>query len=409
MKELKQEAIATTTVSHAKPKTQKVMAATKVSGQSPATTKKVAGAKRAAAKQVPLPLTPTATPSALVMMPLNLIETAQQVRTEFNDESLQELAQDIARRGVLQPVLLRPFPGQSNYLLIAGERWYRAAKLAGLADIPAIVGETDAESATEMQIAENIQREDLSLADTARVMRKVYEQANNSVTHAAAKLHKSKSWVSKHLSASCQNLHWLAKNILENGFTEDLEIVLTLDKLARLNFGKASDLTKLIEAGEAGRQSVRIAYDECKAEAEDIETERDARNTPEAKAEREAKQKEQEAEWKRQRDEREAQEKKDPRRLCLRITHDAQVVPGEREVLTSEQVDILNAHLGSIHAEGAILELDQAVKKISKMIYNGDYSDIEIAAFFLGITTKAFDLNFLINQVTAAIEEEEGA
>src|SRR5690606_30176801 len=90
---------------------------------------------------------------------------------EDADNSLQELADDIAKRGVLQPILVRPVQG-GRYQLIAGERRFRAAKLAGLANIPVHVKAMSDEEAEEAQFIENIHRKNLTLREqAARIQR----------------------------------------------------------------------------------------------------------------------------------------------------------------------------------------------------------------------------------------------
>jgi ParB family transcriptional regulator, chromosome partitioning protein len=91
----------------------------------------------------------------------------KQPRREFDGESLLALSESIKARGVLQPLVVRPLPGGS-YELIAGERRLRAAKLAGLEQLPAIVRETEEGERLELALIENMAREDLNPIDEAR-------------------------------------------------------------------------------------------------------------------------------------------------------------------------------------------------------------------------------------------------
>jgi ParB family transcriptional regulator, chromosome partitioning protein len=91
----------------------------------------------------------------------------EQPRREFDGESLLALSESIKARGVLQPLVVRPLPGGS-YELIAGERRLRAAKLAGLDQLPAIVRETKEDERLELALIENMAREDLNPIDEAR-------------------------------------------------------------------------------------------------------------------------------------------------------------------------------------------------------------------------------------------------
>lgn len=191
----------------------------------------------------------------LLMVPLELIDTAAQVRTEFDNDSIAELAADLAARGVLQPVLLRRMEG-GRYLMIAGERRLRAARLAQLPAIPALAGEIDSEAAEDMQLAENIQRENLSLEDTAKAVRRLFDRLG-SLQAVADKVHKSKPWVSKRLAVTCDEFHWGARQLLEDGVCEDLETLLALSKCYEISWQHAQDLATKIRAGQAGRQTAR--------------------------------------------------------------------------------------------------------------------------------------------------------
>ena len=89
-----------------------------------------------------------------------------QPRTKMDDSSLEELAASIRTQGLMQPILVRPI-GSNRYEIIAGERRWRAAKIAGLAEIPALVREVPDSSALAMALVENIQREDLNPLEEA--------------------------------------------------------------------------------------------------------------------------------------------------------------------------------------------------------------------------------------------------
>jgi ParB/RepB/Spo0J family partition protein len=207
----------------------------------------------------------------LAFVPLGLIDTADQVRTEFDDETIRELASDIAARGVLQPVLLRRLES-GRYLMIAGERRLRASRLAELPAIPAIVGEIDQDAADDMQLAENIQREDLSLADTAAAIRRLFDRVG-SLQAVADRVHKSKPWVSKRLAVSHADFHPLPKSLLETGFCEDIETLNTLNQLCAINFNMAYQLANEIREGKAGRQTVRERLELAKQQEIDLNAE----------------------------------------------------------------------------------------------------------------------------------------
>ncbi len=90
-----------------------------------------------------------------------------QPRKAFDEEALAELADSINQHGVLQPLLVRPIPG-GGYQIVAGERRWRAARMAGLSTVPAIVRELEDEQVMEIALIENLQREDLSPLEEAQ-------------------------------------------------------------------------------------------------------------------------------------------------------------------------------------------------------------------------------------------------
>ena len=89
-----------------------------------------------------------------------------QPRKDFDDETLAELADSISQHGILQPLLVRPIFG-GGYQIVAGERRWRAARMAGLTTVPAIIRELDDEQVMELALIENLQREDLSPLEEA--------------------------------------------------------------------------------------------------------------------------------------------------------------------------------------------------------------------------------------------------
>lgn len=97
-----------------------------------------------------------------------------QPRRSFSEESLAELADSIAQHGILQPLLVRPIPG-GGYQIVAGERRWRAARMAGLDEIPAVVREMSDSQVMELALIENLQREDLNPLEEAMGYRSLME------------------------------------------------------------------------------------------------------------------------------------------------------------------------------------------------------------------------------------------
>jgi ParB family chromosome partitioning protein len=125
----------------------------------------------------------------LASLPLDLLQRGKyQPRVDMRPESLSELADSIKSRGVVQPILVRPLarrnPGESQrYEIIAGERRWRAAQMAGVAEIPAVIRDVPDEAAVAMSLIENIQRENLNPLEEARALSRLIEEFG--LTHQA--------------------------------------------------------------------------------------------------------------------------------------------------------------------------------------------------------------------------------
>ena len=111
-------------------------------------------------------------------IPIKAIRTAlKPTRSEPRPELLEELVASIKATGLIQPLIVRPVPGfPHQFEVVAGERRFRAAQLAGLADIPAIIREFNDQEALAVSLIENIQREELSPADEARALKRLIEE-----------------------------------------------------------------------------------------------------------------------------------------------------------------------------------------------------------------------------------------
>ncbi|MEO8455127.1 MAG: ParB/RepB/Spo0J family partition protein [Sphingomicrobium sp.] len=118
-----------------------------------------------------------------------------QPRIQFSEQSIDELADSIAERGVLQPILLRPHGDGEGFEIIAGERRWRAAQRARLHTIPAIVREIDEAATAELALIENIQREDLNAIEEAEGYKQLIERHGHTQENVAKIVHKSRSHV----------------------------------------------------------------------------------------------------------------------------------------------------------------------------------------------------------------------
>ncbi|MDD2620432.1 MAG: ParB/RepB/Spo0J family partition protein [Syntrophomonadaceae bacterium] len=117
----------------------------------------------------------------------------EQPRKNFDQEALQELADSIREHGMLQPILVRP--NKDGYEIIAGERRFRAAQVAGLTSIPAIIREIDDTKAAEISLVENIQRDDLTVLEEGYAYRNMIDSYGYTQEMLAAKIGKSRAHV----------------------------------------------------------------------------------------------------------------------------------------------------------------------------------------------------------------------
>jgi ParB family transcriptional regulator, chromosome partitioning protein len=122
----------------------------------------------------------------------------EQPRLAYDETSLEELAASIREHGVLQPILVRPVDG-GRYQLIAGERRWRASRIAARATIPALVEDIDDDTALEISIIENLQREDISPLDEASMYERMVRDHGYSIRKLAEKLGKDKGYLENRL------------------------------------------------------------------------------------------------------------------------------------------------------------------------------------------------------------------
>lgn len=133
---------------------------------------------------------------ALKSLPLDLINPGPyQPRSIFDKDRLEELAESIRHQGVIQPIVVRS-KGEDSYELVAGERRWRAAQLAGIENIPAIVRKVPDEIAIAMALVENIQREDLNPIEEATALRRLVDEFQMTHQEAGEAVGRSRSAVS---------------------------------------------------------------------------------------------------------------------------------------------------------------------------------------------------------------------
>ena len=137
--------------------------------------------------------------SGSLSLPISQVETcSSQPRKRFDDESLQELADSISQHGIIQPLTVRKL-SSGYYQIIAGERRWRAARLAGLQEVPVIVIEADDRKAAELAMIENLQQEDLNPMEEAAGFQSLIESYHMTQEEAAQRVGKSRSAVTNAL------------------------------------------------------------------------------------------------------------------------------------------------------------------------------------------------------------------
>ena len=138
-----------------------------------------------------------------------ILPNPQQPRQDFPAESLAELADSIRQKGVVQPLIVRKSGQDGNYEIVAGERRWRAAQLAGLHQVPVLIREYNDDEVLEIAVIENIQRADLNAVEEAMAYRQLMERFGHTQEKLAASLSRSRSHI-----ANCLRLLQLPEPVL---------------------------------------------------------------------------------------------------------------------------------------------------------------------------------------------------
>ncbi len=169
------------------------------------------GGGRAEAVRGSAGIAPVKAAPGLASLPVAaILPHPDQPRRRFDEDALAELAASIAQRGVIQPVIVRPLAG-GRFQLVAGERRWRAAQMAQLHEIPALVRELEDREVTALALIENLQREDLSIVEEARAYRRLADEEGMTQEQIAKLVDKSRSHV-----ANLQRLLALPEPILDH-------------------------------------------------------------------------------------------------------------------------------------------------------------------------------------------------
>ncbi|MEZ5693350.1 MAG: ParB/RepB/Spo0J family partition protein [Altererythrobacter sp.] len=214
---------------------------------------------------------PGANTSGLASLPVSSIEPLPgQPRRRFDEEALVELAESIAARGVIQPVIVRPLAG-GRYQLVAGERRWRAAQKARLHEIPALVRELDEREVMALALIENIQREDLNPVEEAQAYQRLADDEGMTQAEIAKLVDKSRSHVAnlqRLLGLPDEVLDMVAEGSLSMGHARALighDDAIALAKAAVSKKLSVRDIEKMVRSGsETARRAPRVSRDPAK-------------------------------------------------------------------------------------------------------------------------------------------------
>lgn len=196
-----------------------------------------------------------------VTVNINDIEpNRNQPRKEFDEQSLSELADSIARHGLIQPIVVRPTT-DGRYMIIAGERRWRACRIAGITDVPVMIKDTDDRTLMELALIENLQREDLNPVEEALGYRSLIEEFELTQDEVAKRMGKSRSAVTnalRLLGLNDDELEALRKGLISAGHARALlscENEETRKKLLPLAINGASvrELERMASFGKNGK------------------------------------------------------------------------------------------------------------------------------------------------------------
>ena len=173
-----------------------------------------------------------------------------QPRREFDEEALSELAESIAQHGVLQPILVRPV-GTEFYQIVAGERRWRASRMAGLREVPVVIRELTDNEVMEIALIENLQREDLSPVEEAKgykALMDTYSMTQDDVSKAVGKSRSSVSNSLRILSLPETVIELIEKGNLTQGHAKallSLKKIELIEKIAKLTVEKDLSVREL--------------------------------------------------------------------------------------------------------------------------------------------------------------------
>ncbi len=213
------------------------------------------------------------------------IVISKQVRDTFEDAELNELSESILKHGVLQNIIanerINAESGVTEYVLIAGERRVRAARMANLEEIPALILNVDDETARQIQLLENIQRENLTAIELANALDTELAELDGDYEQLATKYNKSRGWLSKALQMN--KVTGAAQEVM--AVTSDAEVILAIQTIEKTNPEKAGALVEKVKE-DFGKKNVRkTVKKELKQERDDQKAKKSGTAKPAIKPE----------------------------------------------------------------------------------------------------------------------------
>ena len=202
-----------------------------------------------------------ASTSAVKLKIMDIEPNRDQPRKIFDEDALAELADSIAKHGVIQPLLVRPMP-DGSYQLVAGERRWRASRMAGLTEVPVVIKELSDDEAMALALIENLQREDLNAIEEAQGIKALMDTLSLTQDEAAERVGKSRPAV-----ANALRLLKLPDSVIALvsdgklspgharallGFKDEQDIIETADLIIEKGL-TVRDVEKRAQGGEASR------------------------------------------------------------------------------------------------------------------------------------------------------------
>ncbi|MBO7736364.1 MAG: ParB/RepB/Spo0J family partition protein [Clostridia bacterium] len=191
-----------------------------------------------------------------VTLPIDeIVPNRDQPRKQFDEEALADLSASIAQHGVLQPLLVRPMP-DGSYQLVAGERRWRASRMAGLTEVPVVVREMTTQQAAELALIENLQREDLNPIEAAMAMKRLMDEYSLTQEDLSERIGKSRPAITntlRLLSLPQEIVEMVREGKLSSGHARTL---ITLPQDVQLEFAR-----RAIKEGFSVRQMEKLVKD----------------------------------------------------------------------------------------------------------------------------------------------------